>query len=47
MAAGSADPVTCPGADGVPCGREALPTRSICVRHLAKELALTDAEASC
>lgn len=41
-----AGPVTCPGADGVPCGRQALPTRSVCARHLARELALTDAEAS-
>lgn len=31
---------------GVPCGREALPNRSVCARHLAEELALTGAEAS-
>ncbi len=41
-----AGPVTCPGTAGVPCGRQALPTRSVCARHLAQELALTDAEAS-
>ncbi|MEE6269139.1 hypothetical protein V2E29_26325 [Streptomyces diastatochromogenes] len=39
-------PVSCPGADGVPCGRQALPTRGVCARHLAQELALTDAKAS-
>ncbi|MFI1502614.1 hypothetical protein [Streptomyces platensis] len=42
-AAGAA---TCTGVGGVPCGREALPTRSVCARHLAEELALTGAEAS-
>ncbi|MFB7552584.1 hypothetical protein [Streptomyces sp. NPDC056154] len=39
-------PVACPGADGVPCGRQALPTRGVCARHLAQELALTDVKAS-
>ncbi|MFD7667798.1 hypothetical protein [Streptomyces sp. NPDC059788] len=39
-------PVTCPGAGGAPCGRQALPTRSVCARHLVQELALSDAEAS-
>ncbi|MGZ2360964.1 hypothetical protein LRE75_30520 [Streptomyces sp. 372A] len=39
-------PAGCPGADGVPCGRPVLPTRGVCARHLAQELALTDAEAS-
>ncbi|MFE5095999.1 hypothetical protein ACFRCI_38065 [Streptomyces sp. NPDC056638] len=30
----------CSGRDGdVPCGREALPTRSVCARHLVQELA--------
>ncbi|MFK4070533.1 hypothetical protein [Streptomyces sp. NPDC029674] len=38
--------VTCRGGDGVPCGRRSLPTRSVCARHLAQELALTSAEAS-
>ncbi|MCD9146153.1 hypothetical protein LUZ16_29810, partial [Streptomyces albireticuli] len=29
-----AGPLTCPGTDGVSCGRLALPTRSVCARHL-------------
>ncbi|WP_409239398.1 hypothetical protein [Streptomyces sp. PA5.6] len=37
---------TCRGLDGVPCGRRALPTRRVCARHLAQELALAGAEAS-
>ncbi|WP_262371322.1 hypothetical protein [Streptomyces sp. WAC01526] len=37
---------TCSGVGGVQCGRDALPHRSVCARHLAEELALTGAEAS-
>jgi hypothetical protein len=32
-------PATCVGWDGVPCDRPALPTRTVCVRHRARELA--------
>ncbi|MFJ9472458.1 hypothetical protein ACIRPV_33275 [Streptomyces caniferus] len=39
-AAGAA---TCSGLGGVRCGRDALPHRSVCARHLAKELAATSA----
>ncbi|MFI9080971.1 hypothetical protein ACIGW8_31635 [Streptomyces sioyaensis] len=42
-AAGAA---SCSGVGGVPCGRDALPNRSVCARHLAEVLALTGAEAS-
>ncbi|MEV4872843.1 hypothetical protein [Streptomyces syringium] len=41
-----AGPLTCAGRDGVPCGRQALPSRDVCARHLAQELALANAEAS-
>ncbi|MFJ9574716.1 hypothetical protein [Streptomyces bacillaris] len=33
------EPVMCTGANDVPCGREALPTRSVCARHRILELA--------
>lgn len=36
----------CPGLDGAPCGRPALPSRSVCVRHRAAELAATAGQAS-
>ncbi|MFG2895073.1 hypothetical protein [Streptomyces sp. NPDC048248] len=41
-----AEAVSCSGVGGVPCGRDALPTRSVCARHRAQELALAEAEAS-
>jgi hypothetical protein len=37
-AAAAVEPVTCAGRDGVPCGRQALPTRTVCARHRAQEL---------
>ncbi len=36
----------CSGVGDVPCGRYALPRRSVCSRHLAEELALAGTEAS-
>ncbi|MEU6405431.1 hypothetical protein [Streptomyces sp. NPDC046985] len=33
------EPMMCTGANDVPCGREALPTRSVCARHRILELA--------
>jgi hypothetical protein len=38
----AAEPVTCAGWDGVPCGRPALPTRTVCARHRALELAAAE-----
>jgi hypothetical protein len=37
--------VPCPGWDGVPFGREALPNRSVCVRQRAQDLAAAGAKA--
>ncbi|MCZ1012651.1 hypothetical protein [Streptomyces lydicus] len=42
----AAGTVSCSGVGGVPCSRGALPNRSVCARHLAEVLALTEAEAS-
>ncbi|GAA1927811.1 hypothetical protein GCM10009753_71880 [Streptantibioticus ferralitis] len=35
----SLSPVPCPGGDGVPCERLPLPTRTVCARHRAEQLA--------
>ncbi|MBD0743139.1 hypothetical protein BG418_16320 [Streptomyces sp. CBMA152] len=35
---GQPEPVRCSHTEGVPCGRPALPTRGVCVRHRAHEL---------
>ncbi|MER5465560.1 hypothetical protein ABT010_33705 [Streptomyces sp. NPDC002668] len=32
-------PTTCTGGGRVPCNRPALPTRTVCARHRAQELA--------
>ncbi|MFG2097238.1 hypothetical protein [Streptomyces sp. NPDC048612] len=37
---------TCSAVGGVPCGRDALPNRRVCARHLAQEFALAGAKAS-
>ncbi|MFI1621828.1 hypothetical protein ACH4VT_33445 [Streptomyces lydicus] len=44
--AGAAGSASCSGVGGGPRGRDALPNRSVCARHLAEVLALTGAEAS-
>lgn len=43
--AAPAEAAACAGVGSMPCGREALPARTVCARHRAEELALTAAEA--
>ncbi|WP_329182191.1 hypothetical protein OG754_40360 (plasmid) [Streptomyces decoyicus] len=44
--AAAAGAVSCSRIGGVPCGRDALPNRRVCARHLAQELAVAEAKAS-